>query len=170
MVRKAESFLVRVCGLYKSQHDLPKGQLPTAFSRSLIWQELRMWNVELYGCVFCIQLGPYEPRGWGENHIHHSARDVLLHSNAFRLTKRKRDLPETYGRRLSWLNQKECEGIRHNILVQSNKTQDHISDLREMFSNIRKVRLYLKAKKCAFDVTVNYFLSYLITLESIKPE
>lgn len=40
-----------------------------------------------------------------------------------------------------------------DILVRSKEEQTHLSNLEETFTNIQRVGLRLKAKKCAFEVT-----------------
>lgn len=56
-----------------------------------------------------------------------------------------------------------------DIMVKLEKAENHLKDLKDTFANLAKVRLNLKANKCAFKVSKGKFLRYMVTKEGIKP-
>jgi hypothetical protein len=56
-----------------------------------------------------------------------------------------------------------------DIVVKSKKRQDHIQDLQETFSNLRKENLKLNPEKCTFGVKKRKILGYIISAKGIDP-
>ncbi|KAK4407886.1 hypothetical protein Sango_0369600 [Sesamum angolense] len=54
------------------------------------------------------------------------------------------------------------------MLVKSKKAKDHITDLEEIFSVLRKYRLKLNPEKCAFGVQGGRFLGFMVTQRGIE--
>jgi hypothetical protein len=50
-----------------------------------------------------------------------------------------------------------------DMLVKSVKALDHVSDLKETFDTIRRYRMRLNPDKCAFGVSSDKFLGYLVS-------
>lgn len=50
----------------------------------------------------------------------------------------------------------------------SKEKRNHLVDLEETFSNIKKAGLHLKAKKCTFGVTKGQFFRFQIMPQGIK--
>ena len=50
-----------------------------------------------------------------------------------------------------------------DMVVKSKQKMQHVGDLKEVFEVLRRHRLRLNAKKCAFRVEAGKFLGYLIT-------
>ena len=55
-----------------------------------------------------------------------------------------------------------------DVVVQSKKHEDHISDLRETFANLRKHGLKLNPEKCVFGVRRGKLLGCMITERGIE--
>ncbi|KAL0413485.1 UNVERIFIED_CONTAM: hypothetical protein Sradi_1550200 [Sesamum radiatum] len=55
-----------------------------------------------------------------------------------------------------------------DMLVKSKKAQDHVKDLKEMFSILRKYKLKLNPGKCAFGVRGGRFLGFMVTQRGIE--
>ncbi|XP_057775214.1 uncharacterized protein LOC130994197 [Salvia miltiorrhiza] len=55
-----------------------------------------------------------------------------------------------------------------DMLVRSVRAEDHVSDLEEVFTVIRKHRLMLNPAKCTFGVTTGKFLGYKVTPAGIE--
>jgi hypothetical protein len=55
-----------------------------------------------------------------------------------------------------------------DVVVQSKKREDHISDLRETFANLRKHGLKLNPEKCVFGVRRGKLLGCIITKRGIE--
>ncbi|KAL0453484.1 UNVERIFIED_CONTAM: hypothetical protein Slati_1326500 [Sesamum latifolium] len=55
-----------------------------------------------------------------------------------------------------------------DMLVKSKKTPDHIRDLEETFSVLRKYKLKLNPEKCAFGVRGGWFLGFMVTQRGIE--
>jgi hypothetical protein len=56
-----------------------------------------------------------------------------------------------------------------DIVVKSKKRQDHIRDLQETFSNLRKGNLKLNPKKCTFGVQKGKILGCIVSTKGIDP-
>ena len=50
-----------------------------------------------------------------------------------------------------------------DIVVKSRQVVEHLADLGETFSVLRKHKLCLNASKCSFGVSSSKFLGYMIT-------
>ncbi|KAL0405727.1 UNVERIFIED_CONTAM: hypothetical protein Slati_3886600 [Sesamum latifolium] len=55
-----------------------------------------------------------------------------------------------------------------NMLVKSKKAEDHVTDLEETFSVLRKYRLKLNPAKCAFGVRGGRSLGFMVTQRDIE--
>ncbi|KAL0451570.1 UNVERIFIED_CONTAM: hypothetical protein Slati_1135100 [Sesamum latifolium] len=55
-----------------------------------------------------------------------------------------------------------------DMLVKSKKAQDHVKDLEETFSVLRKYKLKLNPGKCAFGVQRGRFLGFMVTQRRIE--
>ena len=55
-----------------------------------------------------------------------------------------------------------------DMVVKSKQKMQHVGDLKEVFEVLRRHRLRLNAKKCAFRVEAGKFLGYLITNRGIE--
>ncbi|XP_057808507.1 uncharacterized protein LOC131022985 [Salvia miltiorrhiza] len=55
-----------------------------------------------------------------------------------------------------------------DMLVRSVRAEDHVSDLEEVFTVIKKHRLMLNPAKCTFGVTTGRFLGYKVTPAGIE--
>jgi hypothetical protein len=56
-----------------------------------------------------------------------------------------------------------------DIVIKSKKRQDHIQDLQETFSNLRKGNLKLNPEKCTFGVQKGKILGYIVSAKGIDP-
>lgn len=56
-----------------------------------------------------------------------------------------------------------------DILVKSEIEENHIADLEETFSNLKKSGIKLKPSKCTFGIKEGKFLGYMISQKGIKP-
>ena len=54
------------------------------------------------------------------------------------------------------------------MVVKSRHEANHLSDLAEMFSILKKHKLRLNASKCAFGVGSEKFLGFLVTNRGIE--
>ncbi|KAL0445373.1 UNVERIFIED_CONTAM: putative protein K02A2.6 [Sesamum latifolium] len=63
---------------------------------------------------------------------------------------------------------KNVEVYVDDMLVKSKKTADHVKDLEETFSVLRKYKLKLNPVKCAFGVQGNRFLGFMVTQRGIE--
>ncbi|KAL0458423.1 UNVERIFIED_CONTAM: hypothetical protein Slati_0469500 [Sesamum latifolium] len=55
-----------------------------------------------------------------------------------------------------------------DMLVKSKEAHDHVKDLNETFTVLRKYRLKLNLGKCAFGVSVGRFLGFMVTRRGIE--
>lgn len=51
----------------------------------------------------------------------------------------------------------------NDMVVKSKQTLEHLEDLKEVFSVLRRHKLHLNASKCFFGVSLGKFLGYMIT-------
>jgi hypothetical protein len=56
-----------------------------------------------------------------------------------------------------------------DIVIKSKKRQDHIQDLQETFSNLRKRNLKLNPEKCTFRVQKGKILGCIVSAKGIDP-
>ncbi|KAL0361944.1 UNVERIFIED_CONTAM: Retrovirus-related Pol polyprotein from transposon [Sesamum radiatum] len=56
----------------------------------------------------------------------------------------------------------------NDMLVKSKKTEEHVKDLEETFSVLRKYKLKLNLTKCAYGVQGGRFLGFMVTQRGIK--
>ncbi|KAL0457903.1 UNVERIFIED_CONTAM: hypothetical protein Slati_0417500 [Sesamum latifolium] len=54
------------------------------------------------------------------------------------------------------------------MLVKSKRAADHVKDLEETFSVLRKYKLKLNPAKCAFGVQGGRFLGFMVTQRGIE--
>ena len=50
-----------------------------------------------------------------------------------------------------------------NMLVKSQKKEDHFEDLRETFNTLRSYNMKLNPSKCAFGVMAGKFLGFMVS-------
>ena len=55
-----------------------------------------------------------------------------------------------------------------DMVIKSKVASEHIQDLEETFSVLRKPQLRLNASKCSFEVSLGKFLGFMITHRGIK--
>ena len=55
-----------------------------------------------------------------------------------------------------------------DMLVKSQKAEDHLSDLEETFRTLRSYRMKLNPSKCAFGVTAGKFLGFMVSQRGIE--
>ncbi|KAL0455843.1 UNVERIFIED_CONTAM: hypothetical protein Slati_0923500 [Sesamum latifolium] len=55
-----------------------------------------------------------------------------------------------------------------DMLVKSKKAEEHVKDLEETFSVLRKYKLKLNLAKCAFGVPGGCFLGFMVTQRGIE--
>ncbi|KAL0379320.1 UNVERIFIED_CONTAM: hypothetical protein Sradi_3237500 [Sesamum radiatum] len=55
-----------------------------------------------------------------------------------------------------------------DMLVKSKKAEEHVEDLEETFSVLRKYKLKLNPAKCAFRVQGGRFLGFMVTKREIE--
>lgn len=55
-----------------------------------------------------------------------------------------------------------------DIVVKSEKVGEHVKDLEEVFSMLRKFRVKLNAKKCVFGIVVGKFLRFMALQRGIE--
>ncbi|XP_022851528.1 uncharacterized protein LOC111373252 [Olea europaea var. sylvestris] len=63
---------------------------------------------------------------------------------------------------------KTIEAYVDDMVVKSKQVDDHITDLEEMFSTLRKYNMKLNPTKCAFGVASGKFLGFMITNRIIE--
>lgn len=63
---------------------------------------------------------------------------------------------------------KNVEACIDDIVVKSKKMSEHLTNLDEVLTVLRKHRLWLNASKCSFNVGLGKFLGYMITHREIK--
>ena len=56
----------------------------------------------------------------------------------------------------------------NDMVVKSKKDSDHIRDLTEVFTILKRHKLQLNATKCAFGMSSKIFLGHLVTRRGIK--
>ena len=49
------------------------------------------------------------------------------------------------------------------MLVKSRREDDHLDDLRETFDTLRSYNMKLNSCKCAFGVTIEKFLRFMVS-------
>lgn len=54
------------------------------------------------------------------------------------------------------------------MVVKSKRVLEHVTELDEVFTVLRKHRLRLNASKCSFGIRSEKFLGYMITYEGIE--
>lgn len=62
------------------------------------------------------------------------------------------------------------EACVDDLVVKSRETSDHLDDLHEVFSILKKHKLRLNAEKCAFGVESGKFLGHLVTRRGIEAD
>jgi hypothetical protein len=55
-----------------------------------------------------------------------------------------------------------------DIVVARKNKEDHLSDLKEIFANMREAILRLNPQKCIFEVRQGKILGYLVSHRGIK--
>ena len=55
-----------------------------------------------------------------------------------------------------------------NILVKSQREDDHLDDLRKTFDTLRSYNMKLNPNKCAFGVTIGKFLVFTVSQRGIE--
>lgn len=55
-----------------------------------------------------------------------------------------------------------------DVVVKSKKLSEHLANLDEVFTILRKNKLCLNATKCSFGVRLGKFLGYMITHRGIE--
>ena len=63
---------------------------------------------------------------------------------------------------------KNMEAYIDDMVIKSKVTSEHIQDLEEAFSMLRKHQLRLNASKCSFRVNLGKFLGFMITHHGIE--
>ena len=56
----------------------------------------------------------------------------------------------------------------NDMLVKSQREEDHLKDLRETFDTLRSYNMKLNPRKCAFGVTVGKFLGFMVSQKGIE--
>ncbi|KAL0444490.1 UNVERIFIED_CONTAM: Pro-Pol polyprotein [Sesamum latifolium] len=92
-----------------------------------------------------------------------SKRYLLLRVYAIRIKECWCHLPKTCGQDIPITNRRNVEVYVDDMLVKSKKAEDHIADLEEIFSVLRKCRLKLNPAKYAFGVQGGRFLGFMVT-------
>jgi len=64
--------------------------------------------------------------------------------------------------------QKNIIAFVDDIVVMSKSEEDHIVDLKEIFTNLRAVELKLNLEKCVFGVSQGKMLGYIIGPKCIR--
>ena len=54
------------------------------------------------------------------------------------------------------------------MLVKSQREEDHLKDLKEMFGTLRSYNMKLNPSKCAFGVTAGKFLGFMVSQRGIE--
>lgn len=60
------------------------------------------------------------------------------------------------------------EAYIDNMVIKSKQVSEHLTDLEEVFSILRKQKLHLNASKCSFNMSSRKFLGYMITYRAIE--
>ena len=55
-----------------------------------------------------------------------------------------------------------------DMLVKSQREEDHLEDLRETFNTLRSYNMKLNSGKCAFKVTTGKFLGFMVSQRGIE--
>ena len=55
-----------------------------------------------------------------------------------------------------------------NMLMKSQREEDHLEDLKETFNTFRSYNMKLNLGKCAFGVTVGKFLEFMVSQKGIE--
>ena len=55
-----------------------------------------------------------------------------------------------------------------DMLVKSQREEDHLEDLKETFNTLRSYNMKLNLGKCAFGVTVGKFLGFMVSQRDIE--
>ena len=55
-----------------------------------------------------------------------------------------------------------------DMLLKSKKEEDHLKDLEETFKTLRKYQMKLNPSKCAFSVSSNKFLGFMVSQKGIE--
>ena len=63
---------------------------------------------------------------------------------------------------------KTMDAYIDDMVVKSRKKLDHVRDLIEVFTTLKRHRLRLNAVKCAFGVSSGKFLGHLVTRRRIE--
>jgi hypothetical protein len=64
--------------------------------------------------------------------------------------------------------QKNIIAYVDDIVVMSKNEEDHITDLKETFANLRAAKLKLNPKKCVFSVSRGKMLGYIIGPKGVR--
>ena len=74
------------------------------------------------------------------------------------------------------MNKMFAQQIRRNIqvyvddmLVKSQREEDHLEDLRKMFNTLRSYNMKLNPGKCAFGMTAGKFLGFMVSQKGTEP-
>ena len=63
---------------------------------------------------------------------------------------------------------KNVEVYIDDMLVKSKEEDDHLKDLKKMFNTLRKYQMKLNPSKCAFDVSSDKFLGFMVSQTGIE--
>ena len=63
---------------------------------------------------------------------------------------------------------RNVEAYIDDMVVKSKQVSEHLKDLKDVFSMLRRHKLCLNTSKCFFDVSSGKFLDYMITHRGIK--
>ena len=55
-----------------------------------------------------------------------------------------------------------------DMLVKSQREEDHLEDLKETFDTLRSYNMKLNSRKCAFGVTMGKFLGFMVSQRGIE--
>jgi len=64
--------------------------------------------------------------------------------------------------------QKNIIAYVDDIVMMSKNEEDHITDLKEIFANLREAGLKLNLEKCVFGISRSKMLGYIIGPEGIR--
>ena len=64
---------------------------------------------------------------------------------------------------------KKVEAYIDDMVIKSKKSEDHVSDMEEIFGIFRKFRMKLNPLKCAFGVSSGQFLGHVVSKRGIEP-
>ena len=75
------------------------------------------------------------------------------------------------------MNKMFAQQIRRNIqvyvddmLVKSQREENHLEDLRKMFNTLRSYNMKLNPGKCAFGMTAGKFLGFMVSRKGTEPQ